>query len=731
MSIKVNAFAEKAYKHFREAGMTKAGACGLMGNIYSESAGFLANRVEFLCIKRIKEYWGETYTDETYTEAVNNGKISRERFLNPLPGKQYGYGAVQWTTPSRKAGLYDRTVAVGKSIADEDAQLDYILWELENKYQSVLSVLKTTGSVKEASDKVLKDFESPANWQSLSATRAGYGQDYYNYFTTNATKGSDNVATTKDQEINKLISIAKAEVGYLEKASNSQLDDKTANAGYGNYTKYWRDVYPAYQGLAYCACFVSWCFMKAFGLDAAKKLLKHWPYVYCPTMANLFTLNANPKVGDIVIFYRNGVFAHTGIVIAVNGDQFTTIEGNTSSGSSIIPNGGAVCMKTYYNSQLPGTKFCTPDWSIMANTAETATATKTTASTVTTKTATTATATSGALNETPKWTGVVTTGLNVRRWAGTEYGTCSFSPLKEGTEVGVCDTVKATTGDDWYFIKYQDKFGFASAKYIKKKEAAPVDTTPKINADALIQALTKMNSQMQKDLANGKKWGYYNSKVSSTFAEAVANGNRRCNCATLPNWALKMIGVLAADDASFYGKKGGDIAWKKSATKAAVEKYCDIIRVGNKTVNKAMQDGTLKKGDIVTYVSMNHTNVYLGGERWFDSGHAYAHGTGDGAWWETWLGETKYGAEKIGDIIRLKTSVSYRVQVGVYSVAANANNMLAKVKAKGFTAEIVKANNQYIVQVGGKLFPTMREAQELVAKLDKAKFPTAITEIKN
>lgn len=475
--------------------------------------------------------------------------------------------------------------------------------------------------------------------------------------------------------------------------------------------------------------------MKAFGLDAAKKLLKHWPYVYCPTMSSLFTLNANPKVGDIVIFYRNGVFAHTGIVIGVNGDQFTTIEGNTSGGSTIVSNGGGVFQKSYYNSQLPGTKFCTPDWSIVANSTASAStpaaATPTKASTATPTTSTATTTTSSTLSETVQWTGVVTTDLNVRRWAGTEYGLCSFSPLKEGTEIGVCDTVKATTGADWYFIKYQDKFGFVSAKYVKKKEAAPVNTTPKINADALIQALTKMNSQMQKDLANGKKWGYYNSKVSSTFAEAVANGNRRCNCATLPNWALKMIGVLAADDASFYGKKGGDIAWKKSATKAAVEKYCDVIKVGNKTVNKAMSDGTLRKGDIVTYVSMNHTNVYLGGERWFDSGHAYAHGTGDGAWWETWFGETKYGAEKIGYIIRLKTSVSYRVQVGVYSVLANANNMLAKVKAKGFAAEIVKANNQYIVQVGGKLFPTMREAQELVAKLDKAKFPTAITEIKN
>lgn len=449
--------------------------------------------------------------------------------------------------------------------------------------------------------------------------------------------------------------------------------------------------------------------MKAFGLDAAKKLLKHWPYVYCPTMANLFTLNANPKVGDIVIFYRGGTFAHTGIVIAVNGDQFTTIEGNTSSGSSIIPNGGAVCMKSYYNSQLPGTKFCTPDWSIVSNTDESKLKTKVEAKVeakvktkVETKTNTTAKAStvSGALNETPKWIGVVTTGLNVRRWAGIEYGVCSFSPLKKGTEISVCDTVKASTGNDWYFIKYEGKYGFVSARYVKEKEAAPAAPTTsksKISVDAFIAALTKMNAQMQKDLANGKKWGYYNSKVSTSYAHAMANGNRRCNCATLPNWALKIIGVMDEDATTFYGKKGGEIAWRKSATKAAVEKYCEVIKVGNKTVNKAMQDGTLKKGDIVTYVSMNHTNVYLGGERWFDSGHAYAHGTGDGAWWETWFGETRYGGEKIGYIIRLRTPVSYRVQVGSYLIKDNANNMMAKVKAAGFAAEIITINNQHIV----------------------------------
>lgn len=168
-----------------------------------------------------------------------------------------------------------------------------------------------------------------------------------------------------EKAINALIKIAEGELGYLEKKSNSQLDSKTDNAGNKNYTKYWRDVYPSYQAQPWCAAFVSWCMMKAFGLDMAKKLLKHWPYTYCPTLGELFVKNANPKVGDIVIFYRGGEFAHTGIVTKVSGDKFETIEGNTSGASGIVDNGGGVCRKSYYNSNLPGTKFCTPDYGLV------------------------------------------------------------------------------------------------------------------------------------------------------------------------------------------------------------------------------------------------------------------------------------------------------------------------------------------------------------------------------
>ena len=39
-----------------------------------------------------------------------------------------------------------------------------------------------------------------------------------------------------------IVTIALAEVGYWEKASNASLDDKTANAGAANWTKYARDL---------------------------------------------------------------------------------------------------------------------------------------------------------------------------------------------------------------------------------------------------------------------------------------------------------------------------------------------------------------------------------------------------------------------------------------------------------------------------------------------------------
>lgn len=92
--------------------------------------------------------------------------------------------------------------------------------------------------------------------------------------------------------------------------------------------------------------------------------------------------------------------------------------------------------------------------------------------TTTTKKTTTTTkkASSDAINKTSQWKGVVTaSALNVRTWAGTENGKCSFSPLYKGTVIDVCDTVKDKEGTNWYYIKYNNKYGFVSSLYVKKK----------------------------------------------------------------------------------------------------------------------------------------------------------------------------------------------------------------------------------------------------------------------
>lgn len=288
---------------------------------------------------------------------------------------------------------------------------------------------------------------------------------------------------TITQAIEKVISIAKSEVGYLEKMSNSNLDDKTANAGYNNYTKYWRDIanwgFGNYQAQYWCAALIFWCFVKAFGKDKAKKLLLHAPYISCHTAGNFFKqagrLYAEPKIGDIVLFMKsNGTFGHTGIVYKVSNGYFYTIEGNTSSAPGVVSNGGAVAYKSYSISgaKSSGHKFARPDYSLVGsadNTIHTSTGN------------TNPSVPCVALNKTVKWVGIVRADvLNVRSNAGTNYKTCSFSPLKNGVTVSVCDSKKASNGDVWYYILYNGKYGFVHSDYIKKKSN---DNSSVINTD--------------------------------------------------------------------------------------------------------------------------------------------------------------------------------------------------------------------------------------------------------
>ena len=163
--------------------------------------------------------------------------------------------------------------------------------------------------------------------------------------------------------IDRLIAVAERQIGYLEKASNAQLDDLTANAGRKNYTKYARDYKEFtgedYQGQAWCDMFVDWCFAEAFGVDKAKELLGGFS-AYTPTSAQYFKdrgqWHSTPQCGDIVFFKNSSRICHTGIVTKVSGGRIYTIEGNTSGASDVVSNGGGVCAKSYSqdNSRIAG-----------------------------------------------------------------------------------------------------------------------------------------------------------------------------------------------------------------------------------------------------------------------------------------------------------------------------------------------------------------------------------------
>lgn len=154
-------------------------------------------------------------------------------------------------------------------------------------------------------------------------------------------------------DVSKVLSIASNEVGYLEKKSLSNLDDKTANAGDKNFTKYWRDLYPKLQGEPWCNCFVNWCFTQAYGSTKAKELLctsGGWSF-YTPISAGYFQNKkqwyTSPKKGDVIYFKNSSRIHHVGIVYNVSGGRVYTIEGNTSKGTQVIANGGSVCKKDY------------------------------------------------------------------------------------------------------------------------------------------------------------------------------------------------------------------------------------------------------------------------------------------------------------------------------------------------------------------------------------------------
>ena len=161
---------EKIWNYLLNNIGNKFGTAGLMGNLYAES-GLQPNNMENAYEKKLG------YNDSSYTNAVDNGTYTN--FVHDA----CGYGLAQWTYHTRKQNLLNYAKAHNKSIGDIDMQLAFLIQELNVNYPGVMNTLKNATSIREASDKVLKHFENPADQSDkVKEQRATFGNNFYNKF---------------------------------------------------------------------------------------------------------------------------------------------------------------------------------------------------------------------------------------------------------------------------------------------------------------------------------------------------------------------------------------------------------------------------------------------------------------------------------------------------------------------------------------------------------------------
>lgn len=133
------------YDKLRAAGLSRAGVCGLMGNLMAESS----------LISNIAQRGMTTLSDGEYTAKFDN-------YPDSCIADSVGYGLAQWTYPSRKQALWSFARERGGSVGSREVQLDFILRELQRDFPALWDFLCRTGEIYAAADRVCREYERPA-----------------------------------------------------------------------------------------------------------------------------------------------------------------------------------------------------------------------------------------------------------------------------------------------------------------------------------------------------------------------------------------------------------------------------------------------------------------------------------------------------------------------------------------------------------------------------------------
>lgn len=152
----------------RRYGYSVNAAAGIVGNLIKES-GVIPSRIEG---SRSETPMRSRGVDEK-THNWTPQQIMNRDFKAKRGPKLPGVGLAQWTWKTRRSGLFEHRYQ-GKTLGpnilfDIDAQIDYLVTELQRDYPGVEQMLRRQDVTMEAAaDKFVMDFERPAATQDPS-----------------------------------------------------------------------------------------------------------------------------------------------------------------------------------------------------------------------------------------------------------------------------------------------------------------------------------------------------------------------------------------------------------------------------------------------------------------------------------------------------------------------------------------------------------------------------------
>ena len=231
-----------------------------------------------------------------------------------------------------------------------------------------------------------------------------------------------------------------------------------------------------------------------------------------------------PQPGDIIVYNwddstqpNDGYADHIGYVETVSGGKITAIEGNKNDAvgrRTLLVGAGNIrgyARPKYATASSAGGNTGSGAGSNTSGTSDTSGA-------------------SGAPSKTPQWVGEITKdGTAVRTWAGATTSIKAWPKLNKTNLVDVCDTVNASNGHPWYYVRIAGKYyGFVDSDRVKRAGASggstEDDTTPKytvgktytLRVDAL---------RVRTGAGTGYAAKSYSQLTSNARANAYSNGS--------------------------------------------------------------------------------------------------------------------------------------------------------------------------------------------------------------